>query len=150
MTKKIGILVVAGVACVSLVGVARATRRIAAWSGVPSNASCFLVSEGPPVNVLNTCGIQPGVLYRIPLPYDNAGSKSVTVTINGTSATHCAALAENRDGTGLVVSSIKGGVGFGTWKSQTLSAISVPTNGQLYMNCSVEPQGSLSTVQYSQ
>jgi hypothetical protein len=150
MTKKKTTLLLATVVFASLVGVARATRRVAAWGGVPSAPSCFVVSQGQPTHVTNVCDHPPGVLYSIPLPYDSSGSKTATVTINGTSATHCALLAENRDGTGQVVSSVKGGAGFGTWKAVSLGPITAPSNGQLYVNCSVELNGSLSTVQYNQ
>jgi hypothetical protein len=89
--------------------------------------------------------------YLVPLPYDNSGSKTVSVTINGTLSTHCRAQAASGDGTGFVTSNIKGGTKFGVWTRQTLSAISAPSHGQLYLACEFnEPQGAVSVIEYNQ
>jgi hypothetical protein len=143
---------IAAVASVTLVGTAAATRRLPAWNGVVQGGGggCIHPLGGPP-GAMSTCGAIQVTSYVVPLPYDNSGSKTVSVTINGTNLTHCRALAASGDGTSFVSSDAKGGTGFGVWTRQTLSSISAPSHGQLYLSCDfLEPQGAVSVIEYNQ
>jgi hypothetical protein len=156
MSRTIGkvtrILAIAAVASTTLVGTAWATRRVAAWPGVVLENQDFCVSTGTtfPYSAIGA-GCSGVTKYIVPLPYDTSGSKTVSVTINGTLFTNCRAEAISGDGTGFVASGFKGGTGMGTWTRQTLGAISVPSHGELTLSCQfLEAGGRVSVVEYNQ
>jgi hypothetical protein len=147
MSKAISSIVIAG-ACL-LLGVAPAfAMSVGAFSGrSATNATCWNESSG---GVVNNCGSQQ--LYEVPLPVNNAGPKSINVSVtnSGAGLFQCAVYAGGEFGaltTGTSHTSPSGNDFFGL-------SITVPSGGGwvggMYLYCQVPNGGAIWNITYTQ
>ena len=146
MIKK-SLLVMSAVGAFSLAAASDVSARSfgigAGQANAPGDAVCFSRGSG---TTTNTCaGGSRG--FEVQLPTDNSGSKSVSFT--GNNSVSCAAFATNSVNSAFVGSStvVLPGSGFTT---ASLSAISLPAGGKLWLGCNVPQNASLVTVNYNQ
>jgi len=150
MKSKIKGVVIMAAALLPLVAAARSAP---ASSGRPqfwNEGPCFWMDGSRMSNGGPGCSGRKS--FEIPLVVDSAGPKTVEVTAQGATPSNnvcCQAVGAFRDGTALGVSGRVCLSVFGPPQVITLVGAFVPSAGYLYVNCLVDLNGWVDSVNYT-
>jgi|SRR4051812_38731904 hypothetical protein len=137
-----------GVSAAALMASARTIPPDNGFAVFFSDASCFQATAG---SIAQNCtGTRP---WEIPLVVDNAGSKTVTITVLAPDISHnlsCAANATDANGNNLTTSGQKSPSVFGTPQALALTSFNLPANGRGWAGCSMSQTSQVITVNYNQ
>jgi hypothetical protein len=156
MTKRMSMFMAGIVFAGAAVAVVADARSIPAFAGKPflgGQTNCFSVdfSSGWLTNN-GVCGTSL-IIFEIPLPTDNAGGKTVDMTVVSPSvgALDCREVAISRTGTNFTASPFQRPAQFNTPVAlPLLTGASLLSKGLLYVDCDVGNGASLIQVDYNQ
>jgi hypothetical protein len=121
---------------------ARSFGAAAGRATTASDNACFNSLSGI---VANGCG--SARTFEVQLPADSSGGKTVSFTAR--SGVSCTAMATNAVNNAFVFSNTVL-INNAALTTQALSNIPLPAGGKLWLQCSINPGGSLATVNYNQ
>lgn len=137
-------------ALIVVLPIAVMARSFPASGGRPvdwADGTCFGMSGSA---MYNTC--TTAKRYEFALMIDSAGSKTVQVIGYGATSSNnvgCAVAGVNREGTLAWGGTRKWLPGFGSRQTITLTDGYVPAGGYMYLNCQVEPGGTIIAVDHT-
>ena len=141
-------LVAAVLASVTFAGAAYAVRRIPAWSGRPElgfHIGCMSIAN----NFLrNDCN--EALYYQIALPYENGGSKTLTVTINSPDTDSDCTPVDFDLSTGYTAGPGATVTAPNTFQTITTGAMTVTQGHQFFADCRLSAGARMTSVSYPQ
>jgi hypothetical protein len=141
-------LVAAVLASATFAGTAYAVRRIPAWSGRPEwggHIGCMNIAS----NFLsNGCG--EVLYYQIALPYENGGSKTLTVTINSLDTDSDCSPVDFDLSTGYNAGPGVSVTAPNTFQTMTTAAMTVTQGHQFFADCRLSAGARMTSVSYQQ
>jgi hypothetical protein len=148
MIKRVLAAALAVSACITLAGTTASARSVGgdAMDPIFDNPDCW---NGVPA--YNYCSTAQSPWWD--LTVDNTGAKSVTVYVKAASASanvQCAAWGVSSDYSTVTMSSVVSATVFGSVTPLTMSGVTVPSNGTLWVDCSVGPASSIYTLTWNQ
>ncbi|MGE6757450.1 hypothetical protein ACQKGO_05505 [Corallococcus interemptor] len=148
MTRQFKQAVLTVVVLLPLAAMARTVPASSGRSVLWSDGSCFAMSYS---TMTNSCSTRRS--FELPLPVDNIGYKTVTVTARGgataSNRVGCMAIGMNREATIVWGGTRKWTTTYSASQALSLTDAYVPTGGYLYANCLVDPAGQVNTVDYN-